>query len=114
MQTSDRNSNITAAITAIRNAQKLLQQEIDTASDTATAINLTNLNNSLDSQISQLLHTQNIADDTIFSKAIDALRSPTSALQTDEATIKKLISDVGTAEKVVGYFTQALSFIAKL
>lgn len=114
MPTSDQEQSITAAITAIRNAQELLQQQIDTASDTTAAISLTNLYSSLDSRASQLIHAQNIADDLIFLKTIDTLKSPTGVLQTDEVAIKKLISDVGTAEKIVGYVTQALSFIAKL
>ncbi|HVA14060.1 MAG TPA: hypothetical protein VNF99_12470 [Stellaceae bacterium] len=114
MPTPDQQSNTANAILAIRNAQNLLQQQINASSNTLTAIKLTNEYNSLDSSLSQLLHAQNIADDAIFSKMIETLKSQTGGLQADEAAIKGIISDVGTAAKVVGYITQALSFIAKL
>ena len=114
MPTSDQHSSIAAAILAIRSAQNLLQQQINVAIDTLVAIRLGNEYNSLDSNVQQLLHAQNAADDSIFSQAVTTLRSQTGGLQADEIAIKKIISDVGTAGKVVGYITQALSFIAKL
>lgn len=114
MPTPDQQSNIAAAILAIRNAQNLLQQQINVASETLTAIKLTNEYNSLDSHLAQLLHAQNAADDAIFSQATVPLKSQTGGLQVDETTIKKIISDVETAAKVVGYITQALGYIAKL
>jgi hypothetical protein len=114
MPTLDQQSNVAAAILAIRNAQNLLQQQINATMDTLIAIKLTNEYSSLDSRLSQLLHAQNAADDALFSQAMVPLKSQTGGLQADEATINKIISDVGTAQKVVGYITQALGFIAKL
>jgi len=114
MPTPDQQSTIAAAILAIRNAQNLLQQQINASIDILTAIKLTNEYSSLDSHLSQLLHAQNAADDAIFSQAMAPLKSQTGGLQVDETTIKKIVSDVGTAGKIVGYITQALGFIAKL
>ncbi len=114
MPTPDQRSNVSSAILAIRSAQNLLQLQISNSSDTLTAIKLTNEYNSLDSRVTQLVHAQIAADDAIFSQAMATLKSPTGGLQADEATIKKIISDVGTAEKVVNYITQALAFIAKI
>lgn len=114
MPTPDQQSSIAAAILAIRSAQNLLQQQINAAVDMLIAIKLTNEYSSLDSHLSQLLHAQNAADDAVFSQAMVPLKSQTGGLQVDEATIKKIISDVGTAAKVVGYITQALGFIAKI
>ena len=114
MPTPDQQSNAANAILAIRNAQNLLQQQINASSNTLTAIKLTNEYNSLDSSLSQLLHAQNVVDDAIFSKAIEILKSQTGGLQADGTAIKGIISDVETATKVVGYITQAVGFIAKL
>ena len=114
MPTSDQQSNIADAILAIRNAQNLLQQQINAAIDTLIALSLANEYSSLDSHLTQLLHAQNAADDAIFSQATVPLKSQTGGLQVDETTIKKIVSDAGIAAKVVGYITQALGFIAKL
>jgi hypothetical protein len=114
MPTPDQQSNITAAISAARGAQKVLQQQIDAASDTSTEIELTNHFNALDALVEQLVHAQNSTDDQTLTKAVAALKSQTSALQAVQARVKKIISDVGLAEKIVGYITKALGFIAKL
>jgi hypothetical protein len=114
MPTPDQKSNVSSAILAIRSAQNLLQQQINNSIDILIAIKLTNEYNSLDSRVTQLAHAQTAADDAIFSQAIATLKSPTGGLQADEATIKTIISDVGTAAKIVNYITQALGFIAKL
>lgn len=114
MPTPDQQLNTANAILAIRNAQNLIQQQINSSSNTLTAIKLATQYSSLDSSLSLLLHAQNVADDAILSKAIATLKSQTGGLQADETTIKTIIADAGTAAKVVGYITQALGFIAKL
>jgi hypothetical protein len=112
--TPSQQSDVSAAIVSIRSAQNLLRQQVNAATDTTTAIKLTNEYQNLDSNVQQLLHAQNAADDAVFSAAVSTLKSETSGLQTDETAIKGIISDVDTATKVVGYIGQALSFIAKL
>jgi hypothetical protein len=114
MPTPTQQSNVSAAIVSIRSAQNLLRQQINSAADTTTAIKLTNEYQNLDSNLQQLLHAQNTADDAIFSVTVSTLKSQTGGLQTDETAIKGIISDVGTATKVMGYIEQAVSFIAKL
>jgi hypothetical protein len=114
MPTPIQQSNVTNAIMAIRGAQNILNQQINASSDTTTAIELKSQSDNLDLNLSKLLHAQNATDDASFTSAIAALKSPTSALQADEATIKKEIADVKTAASVVSYITQAIGFIAKV
>ena len=114
MPTPDQRSDIKDAILAIRDAQHLLTQEINVTSDLMTGIRLNHEYQNLDSCVSQLLHAQNVADDTIFSQMLAAITPQTKRLQADENTIKGLISNVATADEVVGCITKALSFIVKL
>jgi negative regulator of replication initiation len=114
MPTLNQQTAVASAIDAIRTAENLLTDQIQTSNDTLTAVKLTHEYNNLDSYLSELLHAQNAADDATFANATDALKSRTDGLQADEAAIKKIIADVATAGKVVGYITQALGFIAKL
>lgn len=114
MPTQNQKSCIESAVLAIRNAQNLISQQIDASSDMQVSVKLQNQYSSLDSCLSQLLHAQNVADDAIFSSAISALRSQTAGLQKDDLAVKKIIADVATANKVLGYISQAIGFIAKL
>ena len=114
MPTPDQCSYIKEAILAIRDAQHLLTQEINVTSDLMTGIRLNHEYQHLDSCVSQLLHAQNVADDAIFSQMIATIKPQTTRLQADENTIKGLISDVETANEVVGCIIKALGFIAKL
>jgi ABC-type phosphate transport system auxiliary subunit len=114
MPTPAQQTAIAQAITSIRSAENLLTDQIQTSSDTLKAIKLTHEYNNLDSYLSELLHAQNAADDASFAVATQALQTRTDGLQADEAKIKKIVADVATAGKVVGYITDALAFIAKL
>jgi hypothetical protein len=114
MPTLSQQTAVASAIDAIRAAENVLTDQIQASNDTLTAIKLTHEYNNLDSYLSELLHAQNAADDSTFSNATDALKSRTNGLQADEAAIKKIITDVATAGKVIGSITQALALIAKL
>ena len=114
MPTTVQQSSVSSAISAIRSAQNLLQQQINDADDTLMGIQLTNEYRSLDTNLTLLLHALNVTDDAIFSAAASTLKSETSGLQKNEATIKDIIEDEATATKVVGYIEQAIGFIAKL
>ena len=114
MPTLNQQTNTASAISAIRAAQALLKQQINAATDTLTAIKLTNEYSNLDSYLSQLLHAQNSADDASFTSAASALKSQASGLEADETKIKTIVGDVKTATEIVSYITKALTFIAKL
>lgn len=114
MPTLSQQRNVSDAVSAIRSAQNLLQEQINCETETVPIIKLTNQYHSLDSNLSLLLHAQNATDDAIFSAAAATLKSQTSGLQMDEAAIKDIIDDIGTATKVIGYIEQALGYIAKL
>jgi hypothetical protein len=102
------------SVEAIRSAEQLLLQESRATSDPATLTKISIEYNNLDSYLSQLLHAQAIADDTEFANAITALKGQSAALQADEDSIKKIVSDVNAAAKIVGYLAQALAYITKL
>jgi flagellin-like hook-associated protein FlgL len=114
MPTLSQQNALAAAIDAIRSAENELTDQIRGSSAALTAIKLTNEYNNLDSFLSELLHAQNAADDASFSNATVALQSRLSGLEADEKAIKAIISEVQTAEKVIGYITDALKWIAKL
>ena len=101
------------AITQIRLAEQLLVQASRATSDPATLVKINTEYAHLDSYLSQLLHTLAIADDADFVKATRALKQQATALAAEEAQIKKVVADVGTAAKIAGYIAQAVAFIAK-
>jgi hypothetical protein len=102
------------AIGAIRDAENLLTAEIQAADDTLTAIKLTHEYNNLDSYLSELLHAQNVTDDSTFANATQALQGRVDGLQADENTIKQIVSDVATAGKIIDCITRALALIARV
>lgn len=114
MPNPDQQTNITAAISAIRSAEDALTTQIRATSDALVAIKLTHEFNNLDSYLSQLLHAQNAADDAAFTDATKALQTQATGLKAAEASIQAVVKDVATAATIVGYITQALAFIAKL
>jgi hypothetical protein len=114
MPTLNQQTAVAGAITALRSAENLLTDQIQSSDDTLTAIKLTHEYNNLDSYLSELLHARNAADDLVFANATQQLQSQVSGLQADQAAINAIIADVALAGQVVGYITQALAFIAKL
>ncbi|HEY6923979.1 MAG TPA: hypothetical protein VI653_10950 [Steroidobacteraceae bacterium] len=114
MHTTIQNAAIAGAIDAIRNAEILLTQQVRAASDTMTAIKLTNEYNNLDSYLSTLLHAQNAADDVTFAAATKTICSTANGLKADEQTIQAIVKDVAIAAQVLKYLEQALAFVAKL
>jgi negative regulator of replication initiation len=114
MPTPSQQTNLASAIDNIRAAENLLKQQMNAASDSLSAIKLTNEFNNLDSFLSELLHAKNSADDASFANATTALQSHVTGLQADEATIKGIVDDVKIAADIISYITQALAFIAKL
>ncbi len=114
MPTPNQQKFVSSAIDAIRHAENLLTDQIQSSTVTLTAIKLTHEYNNLDSFLSELLHVQNAVDDVSFTSATQALQSRVGGLKADEAVIKTIIKDVSTVGKIIGYVTQALELIAKL
>ena len=114
MPTLNQQTLVSQAINAIRSAENLLTDQIQSSSDTLMAIKLTHEYNNLDSYLSELLAAQNAADDVKFANATQALQARADGLEADEKTINAIVGDVGVAGKIVGYITQALGLIAKL
>ncbi|HTV83884.1 MAG TPA: hypothetical protein VME63_00645 [Dyella sp.] len=106
--------NILNAIQAIQNAANLLTSQISDATDPVSAIKLNHAYQQLNACLSQLLQLQNVRDDATFKSSVANIKAQTNTLQTDEKSIKGLISDVGTATKVLGYVADAVGFIAKI
>jgi ABC-type phosphate transport system auxiliary subunit len=114
MPTLDQQTALAGAISAIRNAENLLTDQIQAADNTLTAIKLTHEYNNLDSYLSELLQAQNAADDSVFANATKQLQSQVGGLQADQAAINSVIADVKLAGEVIGYITKAAALIAKL
>lgn len=102
------------AVSLIRSAEQLLLQASRASSDPATLTKISIEYNQLDSFLSQIIHAQAIADDASFTAAVGALKQQATVLETEEADIKKIVTDVGTAAQIVGYLAQAATFIATL
>jgi len=113
-QTPAQQQGISNAVQAIRNAENVLTNQINMATDPLSAIKLTHAYQHLDSCLSQLLHLQNVTDDGTFAASLATIKAQTSGLQLDEKTVKDLVGDIGAATKVIGYIGQALTFIAKI
>jgi hypothetical protein len=102
------------AVEPIRSAEQLLIQASRETANPATLTKISIEYNQLDSFLSQLLHAQAIADDAEFGNATAALKKQAAMLEADEEYIKKIVSDVATAAKIIGYIAQALTLIGKL
>ncbi len=98
----------------IRSAEQLLLQAGRDEPDPAKLMKINLEYAQLDSFLSQLLHAQAVADDTLFASATAALKQQASILQVEEEDIQKTVTDVGTAAKIAGYIGQALTFVASL
>ncbi|WP_157649647.1 hypothetical protein [Burkholderia ubonensis] len=114
MPAPSQTQNILNAVGSIRSAEQLLVQASYSMTDEAMLTRLNIEYQHLDSFLSQLLHTQALADDSQFEGASAALKEQANGLAAEEASIKIIVADVGTAAKVVGYITQALGYIALL
>ena len=114
MSTTSQKQDLLDAVTELRSAEQLLLAQSRTTSDVPTLIQLNTEYSHLDSYISQLLHTQAIDDDVQFDNATAALKQQVSALSTDLDAIEKIVGDVTTAGKIVGYIAQAVTIVGTL
>jgi hypothetical protein len=113
-QVSAQQQNILNAVQAIQSAENVLTNQVNAATDPLSAIKLTHAYQHLDSCLSQLLQLQNLTDDAAFAASVATIKGQTSALQSDEKTIKGLVGDVDVATEVIGYIGKALNFITMI
>ena len=114
MPTTEQKQGLLDAVSQIRDAQSLLLDASRSMSDIASLIQTNTEYKHLDSYISQILHLQAIADDTDFNNAAAALKTQSSVLSVEAATISKIIKDVDRAAKIVGYISKAIQILGKL
>ncbi len=114
MSTTSQKQSLINAVGQIRSAEQLLLQASRSMSDPAKLIQVNTEYTHLDSYLSQILHTQAITDDVEFDNATTALKAQASTLSADAPALQKIISDVATAEKIVGYISQAIQIIGTL
>ena len=113
MSTASQKQDLINAINQIRAAEQLLLEVSRSSSDTAKLIQINTEYTHLDSYLSQILHAQALTDDAEFDNATATLKGQASALAMDQKAIEKIVDDVATAGKIVGYITQAVQIIAK-
>lgn len=114
MSTASQKQNLIAAVMQIRAAEQLLLDVSRSSSDTAQLIQINTEYTHLDSYLSQILHAQALTDDAEFASATAMLKGQASVLEMDQKAIDKVVGDVATAGKIVGYIAQAVQIIAKL
>jgi hypothetical protein len=114
MPTPQQTQELMNAVTSIRSAEQILVTASNSMTDQVQLLKLNIEYQHLDSYLSQLLHAQALSDDSQFSTATTALQSQADALAADETAIQNIVSDVGTAAKVVQYIAEAVGFIAKI
>ena len=112
MPTPSQLQTLTNVISLIRSAEQALVQAGRASTDPVEWGRLNMEYNQLDSFLSQLMHAQATDDDNGFASAVAALNQQASILQSQEAEIKAIVTDVGLAAQVVGYIAQAAVFIA--
>jgi hypothetical protein len=114
MSTDDQKQKLLDAVALIRQSEQLLMQASRNSTNANTSIRINTEFQNLDSILSQLLHTQAIADDADFQAATTALKQQASALQTEQAQIQKVVTDVGIAAQIAGFLAQAAAIVAKV
>ena len=114
MSTASQKQNLIAAVMQIRAAEQLLLDVSRSSSNTAQLIRINTEYTHLDSYLSQILHAQALTDDAEFASATTMLKGQASVLEVDQKAIDKVVGDVATAGKIVGYIAQAVQIIAKL
>jgi hypothetical protein len=110
-QTSD---HLTAAIANLRSAETCLDEVITRTGDPEILKELNTEYGMLTGLVAGLVQAQTLSDNGAFTTATAALNTKAADLKAQEAHIKKIITDVATAAKVVGYIAQAVTFVEAL
>ena len=114
MPTADQKKSLLDAITQIRAAEKLLLDESRSTSDPVKLIQINTEYQHLDSYLSQIVHAQALADDSLFNGATASLKKQVKALVADEDAMKAVVDDAKTAAKIAGFIAKAVEALAKL
>jgi hypothetical protein len=114
MPTPNQKQSLIDAVGQIRLAEQLLLAASRSTSDPIKLIQINTEYTHLDSYLSQILHTQALSDDVDFGNATDALKNQTSVLTVEINSISKIVDDVATAGKIVGFITKAIQIIGAI
>ena len=114
MPTPSQKQGLLDAVSQIRAAEQLLLEASRSTSDPVKLIQINTEYTHMDSYISQILHAQALTDDADFGNATAALKSQVSALNVEVDSIKKIVDDVATAGKIVGFITKAIQVIGAI
>lgn len=114
MPTANQKSDTLQAIEQIRQAQALINAQLELCADTEGLIELNRQLQMVDGLISELIHAQNAANDELFTKATSSLKQQVTDLKADAEKTKTCIDTIENVAKYVGYITQAFKFIARL
>lgn len=105
---------ITALIDQLSQAQSELMNVGRNTEDNTKLIQINNEYMALQSCMDLAVQAQLATDDALFDQATGTLKNQAKVLDDMEQQIKKIISDIALAAKIVGYIAQAIALIAKL
>jgi hypothetical protein len=120
-QDSDPTPNLDAAApTLIQLAHQislLLQELITAARGTTDPLKIAQLNTEMDAVdrlLTQVQQAQFASDDAMFAQTTAVLKAQAAALDDMATQIKKIVKDVGSVARIIGYITQAVTMIGSL
>lgn len=114
MPTDEKREHIASTIAQLRAAEQCLEDTIAHTGDETELQKLAAQCRAVNELIDSLVRAQLIADDAAFIQVTKDLKTQAADLKAQEGRLRALIHDVDTAAKVVGYITQALTFITAL
>ncbi len=111
MPTDVQKQNVADALEQIRQAEMTLDDLIANTSGTGNLRAISSVYDDLNSAAAKLIRAQTITDDNIFDQVITNLKVQAKALETSEDSIRKIVTDMTIAGKVLGYIAQAVTII---
>jgi hypothetical protein len=64
--------------------------------------------------LNQATQAQNCADDAAFAQVTRGLKAQATALSGMEAQVRGIVSDAGSAGRIIGYIGQAIALVGEL
>jgi hypothetical protein len=107
-------SIINEVIEKLSLAQADLLTAARATADNTKLIQINNEYMAVQSCMDQAAQAQAAADDALFKQATNALKTQAKKLEGMEDQIKKIISDVALAGRIVGYITQVIALVGQL
>jgi hypothetical protein len=111
---SSKLSIINEVIEKLSLAQSDLLTAARATADNTKLIQINNEYMAVQSCIDQAAQAQAAEDDALFKQATKDLKTQAQKLEGMEDQIKKIISDVALAGRIVGYIAQAIALIGQL